>query len=53
MGFLYWDGQISQKTLKKNHVEKGEAIWKVVAGDTSTLTKQVQQCRVLQTLGTD
>ena len=41
VGFLYWDGQITQKTLKKSHVEKGEAIWRVLPGEPSPLTKQV------------
>ena len=41
VGFLFWDGQITQKTLKRSHVEKGEAIWRTVAGESSSLAKQV------------
>ena len=42
VGFLYWDGHISQKSFKKDHTEKAEAIWKTVAGDTSKLTRQAR-----------
>lgn len=41
VGFLYWDGHVSQKSFKKDHTEKAEAIWRTVAGDTSKLTRQV------------
>ena len=47
MGFLYWDGQITQKTLKKDHLGKAEAIWKTLAGQTAALSKQVGATAVL------